>query len=69
MKYLVLAGEAYYPAGGQDAVYSTDNLEEALLKAKAYLVAPVNGPDAMDGKYDWSEVLDTDTLMIEGKYV
>ena len=64
MKYLVLAGKNYYPVGGRDAVYSTDDLAVAILKAEAYLLAPVNGPDGLDGKFDWADVVDTDTVRV-----
>ena len=64
MKYLVLAGDDFYPRGGGDAVYSTENLMTAISEAVACLVPPVNGPDALAGKLDWAEVVDTDTLEI-----
>ena len=61
MRYLVLAGDNYYPAGGYDAVSSSDDILTALIRAKACLIEPINGSDKYSKPSDWSHVVDTDT--------
>lgn len=57
MKYLILAGQTYYPTGAEDAKSSKESLVDAKLEAHKLLTK--------DQDLDWVEVLDTDTLEIE----
>ena len=62
MKYLVLAGGNYYPAGASDARFSSDDMLTAVINAKSYLGVTMKDEYGFSTHVDWAEVLDTDTL-------
>lgn len=54
-RYLVFAGQAYYPSGGaNDFILATDDLEEARHKRN----------ENKEEGFDWSHIFDNETLEI-----
>lgn len=59
-KYLLFAGDNYYPGGGMyDLIDSFDTIEEAIIKAKEQRpYADSSGYQC----YDWYHIVDKDTM-------
>ena len=64
MRYILFAGDAYYPSGGVNDIVATFNdleyaKEHAEKPRKRY---PEFMSEAWTEHYDWANILDTETL-------
>ncbi len=60
MRYLLFAGEYYYPSGGaHDLIGVTDSVESAQIVARDITMMKRRGSSWPYQKYDWAHVYDT----------
>ena len=62
MRYILFAGDAYYPNGGVNDIVATSNDLEYI---KAHAEKPrkmYSWSDDLTAPYDWANILDTETL-------
>lgn len=63
MRYLIFAGESYYPVGGSgDLVAISDDKDKSIEYAISILDSPIQDPLVDYLTYDWVEVFDTKDL-------